>query len=389
MKSRLFSLDIFLDRFSALWRPQPFKEIRPNWCTQFPDLCEALLGLSDADVVGFERDNGALLLFLSRFLPEMGGLNDLCTLPRSGESAKVLNEATYGWKVPGRKKQQIEAFSRSIDDKHLPLLEWCGGKGHLGRTLGLLWQQPVETVEWNAELCKEGKRLSERAGVVQTFHVEDALLASTAIRCCKKHVLALHACGDLHRQLIQTAGSVGANAIDLSPCCYHLGCNDQYVAFNKDLSLQLSRDDRRLSVTNSGTAAPAQVTLRNREMAWKLGFDLLRREFQSDGEYKNISPVDKSWLKLSFKHFVDQLAMREGVNISREVDWDVLEVEAWQRQADVMRLNLLRFAFRRAIEIWLVFDIATYLEGKGYIVSVSEFCPASITPRNILISARL
>ena len=39
--------------------------------------------------------------------------------------------------VPGRKRAQIEAFAAHLPAAGLPLLEWCAGKGHLGRRLGV------------------------------------------------------------------------------------------------------------------------------------------------------------------------------------------------------------------------------------------------------------
>ena len=54
-----------------------------------------------------------------------------------------------------------------------------------------------------------------------------------------------------------------------------------------------------------------------------------------------------------------------------------------------MRLSLLRAAFRRALEMWLVLDMANFITENGYQVALSTFCERELTPRNILISARL
>jgi len=386
MKYRLHQLDQLLSRFAWLWRPQAFKEIRPAWCAQLPELSATLLVLSDAEADDFERDNGLLLAWLERFIPELKPLAELCQLPQWQPSMLSLSEARFGWQVPGRKKLQIDAFCQAITGVHAPLLEWCGGKGHLGRSLAMLWQQSVETVEWDASLCEAGKRLSERVGLDHVFHVEDAMHESTQLRLHDKHVIALHACGDLHRQLIHAARREKIRTMNLVPCCYHLGRNKLYHAFNESLTLQLSRDDLRLSVTNSGTASAAQVKLRNQEMAWKLAYDCLRRQRSPKLPYSNIRPIDKTWLKLTFATFCQQLARRDGVVINHGMDWQQLEQQGCQRYHEVMRLNLVRFAFRRALELWLVLDMATELQQLGYTVNVTEFCDRHITPRNILLS---
>jgi hypothetical protein len=53
-----------------------------------------------------------------------------------------------------------------------------------------------------------------------------------------------------------------------------------------------------------------------------------------------------------------------------------------------MRLSVVRHAFRRALEVWLVADLASYLDARGYAVEIGQFCARQLTPRNVLISAR-
>jgi hypothetical protein len=61
----------------------------------------------------------------------------------------------------------------------LPVLDWCGGKGHLGRLLALAWEVPVHTLEIDPGLCVAGTDLAVRAKVNQTFVVADALRVPT------------------------------------------------------------------------------------------------------------------------------------------------------------------------------------------------------------------
>jgi len=43
--------------------------------------------------------------------------------------------------------------------------------------------------------------------------------------------------------------------------------------------------------------------------------------------------------------------------------------------------------FRRPLELWLVLDVAMYLQEQGYQVSLSELCAPELTPRNLLLQA--
>lgn len=386
MHNRLLQLDSLLSQTAWLWHESPFKIRRPRWCEALPDLCDAQLQLNDAEVVRLERDATALRQLLGPYIPELYQLDDLLHLPEV-EHMSGLSEARFGWEVPGRKLQQVSAFASTIEPE-AELLEWCGGKGHLGRVMAQRWQIPVSTLEWNNTLCNEGERLAQRLGVQQVFHRADAL-ASTSLHLARnKHVLALHACGELHRQLIRHAGAQAMAALDIAPCCYHLGSTEHYQAFNREMQLQLSRDDVRLAVTNSDTATTAQLKQRDKEMVWKLGYIAMCEFLQSDSAYKNLQPIPKPWFKLDYSEFLQQLAQREGVELPQSVASKYWLQQGWQRQREVMRLNLVRMAFRRAIELWLVLDMAVYLQQQGYAVVLQQFCTKAISPRNILISAR-
>ena len=43
--------------------------------------------------------------------------------------------------------------------------------------------------------------------------------------------------------------------------------------------------------------------------------------------------------------------------------------------------------FRRPLELWLLLDRCLYLVEQGYSVRLGEFCPTSLSPRNLLILA--
>ena len=43
--------------------------------------------------------------------------------------------------------------------------------------------------------------------------------------------------------------------------------------------------------------------------------------------------------------------------------------------------------FRRALEVWLVMDLALGLEEAGFEVAVGTFCDRALTPRNLMVLA--
>ena len=53
--------------------------------------------------------------------------------------------------------------------------------------------------------------------------------------------------------------------------------------------------------------------------------------------------------------------------------------------ARVARLDLVRRAFRRPLELWLVADLALFLSEHEYDVEVTALCPRAVTPRNLML----
>jgi hypothetical protein len=384
--SRFHALRGILSVHGPLWRPAPFHQPRPAWCERYPDFARLLLTLDEDRVSALAADNTALIDLAGRFIPDLLELHGLIDLPIL-DARLPMGNARAAAHVPGRKQTQIEAFAAGIGRVTRPVLEWCAGKGHLGRLLGGHWGQEVFSLELDHRLCAEGERLAARSGARQAFLRADALVAESGDHLAGRHAVALHACGDLHLALLRGAVERGAPAIDLAPCCYYRINAPVYAPLNPDAGLALSRDELHLAVTETVTAGARERRQRDLAMAWKLAFIEMRfrRGVPRERAFK---PVPAFWYGLGFAAWMERLARREGVEPPEGPDWSVWEARGWARQREVSRLELARLAFRRPLEIWLALDRAVYLARSGYRVGLAEFCDGTITPRNLLISAR-
>ncbi|WP_135622436.1 methyltransferase, partial [Solemya pervernicosa gill symbiont] len=132
-----------------------------------------------------------------------------------------------------------------------------------GRPLADHWQSSVATYERDETLCREGEMLAERARLSQRFYPVDVLSASMP-PLTDQHAVALHACGELHRGLLRKVVNEALPAVDLAPCCYHLGAEDEYTPFTTVSQLGLCRDDLRLAVTETLTAPGRDINQRDR-----------------------------------------------------------------------------------------------------------------------------
>ena len=373
-----------LDVHAGLWRPAPFHVPRPAWCQAQPGYAAHLLALADGEVEALAGDNRALIGLAGRFVPELLELLPLIDLPQLEGPPEALEESAARH-VPGRKLAQIGAFAAGVGAIEHPVLEWCAGKGHLGRHLARRWKRPVTSLEWDGELCAEGERLAR--GLGQAFIHADALASASAGLIAGRHALALHACGDLHLTLLRAAAERGAPALDLAPCCYYRITTPDYRPLNPDANLLLTRDELHLAVTETVTAGARDRRARDRAQAWKLAF-LEWRADRGVPREKTFKPVPGGWMGEGFATWMAKLAGREGFVPADNEDWPAREAEGWRRLEEVRRLELARLAFRRPLEVWLVLDRALFLARRGYQTRLAEFCGRSLTPRNVLISAR-
>lgn len=388
LRARQTALEAALQGGEIFWREMPFRVTRPAWVDRYPDIDAELMALSRADLLALLDDNVALITWLAQRaeLPSLRA--ELIAVPRTSPSMPSVGDSRHNWGIPGRKLEQIEAFLACSGEFSAEALEWCSGKGHLGRIRHLRSGAPVISLEIDETLCQQGQALADRAGArAHRFVCMDALSPEAAALTAGRHALALHACGDLHRQLVQHAVGGGSAGLDIAPCCYYRLNALDYRPFSRASTLQVSRDELHLAVTETVTARPREIRGRDRETCWKLAFVAWREGVQGE-PYRTFKPVPDAWLRLDLAAFMARMCEREAIPAPPDAAIPSLEREATHRLDVMMRRSVVRLAFRRILELWLVCDLAEPLLGAGFEVSIREFCDRQLTPRNLLLSAR-
>lgn len=384
---RLLALGAVLRQYQDYWRPAPFWQRHPAWCDSTPDLAAAVMALNDAETEILAADNARLWRWLARYMPDWAHFAELCALPAPRHDP-IPDFGRRSWHIPGRKQAQIQAFADVLGEPVAAIVEWCSGKGHLGRHLGSQWRLPVLSLELDADLCAAGQDFADQMTLDQTFLQADALAPDSAAHLAQRHAVALHACGDLHRALLVGAKAHGAAAIDLVPCCYYRINTPCYQPFNPEADVPLSQSDLHLAVTETTTAGGRERRQRDVAMALKLGYLAWCHDHGDVSRQAGLKPVPAAWNRRPFADYVQAMAARDGLGCDARADWQAYAETGRTRQKEVMRLSLIRLAFRRPLEIWLALDQALYLERAGYAVTLREFCAPGLTPRNLLLSAR-
>ncbi|MBE0364361.1 hypothetical protein PULV_a2684 [Pseudoalteromonas ulvae UL12] len=384
--AHFFALDQLLSRTQCYWQLVAFDHSHIPW----PELVSPLQALSDDDVAELDSCPHKLQQWLAQYIPDVAQLAPLEILP----SLDNQNVAWPFWLesgIKGRKIAQLKSFVSAVDEQHLPVLEWCAGKGHLGRMLSYSGAPRVQSVELQSHLCEQGKHLAQKYQLNIQFDQLDVLSkrASHFVEQ-QQHGVALHACGALHQQLMQLGVEKQTQKLTLSPCCYHLIEQDYYTAMSeraKQSALQLQKSDLKLALQETVTAADRITQLRQTEVEWRLAFDSMQQIVCDRDTYLSVPSVSKSMFNGTFSDFCFWAADKKGITLPDDIDFDAYLIKGKQRKQVTDRIELIRHAFRRAIELWLVLDRVLFLQQHGYQVTLSEFCAKTITPRNVLIQA--
>ncbi|MDR0279611.1 MAG: SAM-dependent methyltransferase [Paucimonas sp.] len=388
---RFQALDHFLRQHQSLWHPRPFTTLHLPWESTHPELAEWLRNQTLTDAESAHNDpysvpSPAPYPQLAAQARDLAAVGDLSTTAIAPASPRLNVD------VPGRKWQQIEAFAEHLDFARRPRrwLDWCSGKGHLGRRL-LNADQQLTCLEYDPALVAAGEQLSQHHHLTAEHRLQDVMAESAATALSASHTpVALHACGDLHVRLIQLASATSCQQLAIAPCCYNRTTGPYYHPLStaaRASTLQLDLDDLGLPLSETVTAGSRVRRQRDQSMAWRLGFDLLQRRLRESDDYLPTPSLPSGWLQKPFADYCQDLAALKGLLIKEAPDWPALEAAGWQRLAQVRNLELVRNLFRRPLELWLVLDRALYLREQGYTVRLGTFCPHHLTPRNLMLLA--
>lgn len=395
-RTHLQRLGALLEKTGDLWRQRPFTGLPVPWEESWPQLSQALRSLSFTQVIAYEN-NPIEIPSVRKACPELVSelkeLSDWGPLETSGKRAALPMPI----QVHARKWAQVEHFVGVVERlSPQPIdrwIDWCAGKGRLGRALAEVGAGQTICVEKELDLCQKGTGEAQKLETDIIFRCADVLQEDL------KHLVeprtglvALHSCGDLGIALLRLCVETNAAFVALAPCCYQriTGMNhhplSQTAAENP---VALTRHQLRLPSLDDSIYSETGRQLRLKEHAWRLAVDLLQRQSTGCDAYLPLGRIPKRWLKGSFADFVTRITEREGIPLPRRFQPDAAEERGWQRLHITSALSLARGLFRRALESWLVLDRALYLEENGYRARIGTFCPAEYTPRNLMIAAHL
>ncbi|NLQ18784.1 methyltransferase [Marinomonas sp. M1K-6] len=386
---RFHALDAWLTRHTQLWQFDTFARLDTPWRDHYPMLASYLESHTKQPI------DDLFYAEVFRLCPELQTLSSDQTYEKLTLATKriLTNDLPHyvSAGIKGRKWSQIQAFIA-----HTPhasnYVEWCAGKGHLGKLLAFEDNRSVLSLEWQKTLCEAGEQEAKRLTLAQTFIHADVLKGEGHSALANAHcAVALHACGDLHRELIEQAVAAHTAILCFSPCCYHLTKDSRYRPLSQTAqqsALTLRQADLKLAVKEVATAGAREQRLKQLELTYRLGFDAWQRTARQQDDYLPVPSVQKALLNQGFVAFCHWAAEQKSLtDLIAKTPFEDFERIGQTRYQQVQKLEAISQLFRPALEHWLVLDRAMYLEEHGYQVEIGKFCDKNLTPRNWMIRA--
>jgi hypothetical protein len=376
--------------YRDLWSPSPFKSLHPSWVEQYPALRAFVLRLSDEQVEVYSTDINLFVNAVSSIFPAAQQLLELAKIPAIAKTeVSAIDLRFFKAGIKQRKWEQIQAFESCIPWLQQPLTEWCSGKGYLAQLYGLRHQQPVHCVEYDSAICKSGIAHASKFSIDAQFHQADVVKDNTdKLFEDPTSFVALHACGQLHLNLIEQVINHSIKHVAIAPCCYHLLPTVRYSPLStpgKQTGLILTKEEMRLALEEHVTGTSAELSKHRQLQHYRLAFDEYCKASLNTNDYTPTPALAQSWAKVPVGQLMQHLAELKQMEIPASIDWQPWLDIGHVRYQNYRRYSLPRYMFRRLIELWLVLDRAIVLQENGYNIDLGEFCEKSMTPRNLMI----
>ncbi len=397
LQQRLTELSLFMESGRDFWANSALFRWSLPWEAAYPGLADGLRALPLARIEELEASPGACAQAPDPYNSLWRRSLELSEVPRLRFEApgRLSKWAHVG--IRGRKWAQIQAFVGTVWAQNPRdcgrIFDWCGGKGHLGRTLAQVFGKSLRVVDRDPALCRAAGELAERAGVSCEAVVRDAAEPGAGALLDEAPLaVALHACGCLGSRFLAHAAEQRVPFLATAGCCYHRIVGRDFVPLSergRRADLRLDRELMRLATTEVVAPTAANRSVRRRTSTFRAGLQILAADLGWSREPLSVGYVPSNLFRLEFPAFCQAVAARWGTELPAPVDAARIIPRARERARCTRALDLVRYIFRRPLELWLVLDRALFLAEQGRSVCLGTFCARSVTPRNLMLCSAL
>lgn len=382
--------------------PDPFRGFPEGWIEdigQFHDK-EVILKLEKKDVLDFIKHPGLIAHYKK--------LKELCSLPKAPEYGAMKEDKKTWLHVVPKKKHEIARLAPYLDhlyqNKKIDrILDIGGGIGVLAQILVNEYQMKVISLDMNADFQKTGFTRHEKFAKDPSHKVSYKNIKVEAnddfLKLLGHNVMpiGLHTCGKLALDIIRTSSSQKVPALVNFGCCYqtlaqaselqHLSSfakNSHPLWLNKFALTLAGRAHRKMEEED--------FDFKLKVKHYRYAIHVLFFEHYGLHEFTSLG---NSNLELYNKDFATYaLEQMKRINLSpkhseKELNGFFKDSKLQKLIRDMLTAGIIRDAFGRALEIYLLLDRVIFLEEQSYEVRLEEFFDEELSPRNIGITAFL
>ncbi len=404
LEQQFNSLDQLLSNNRQWWQFAAFHYLESRWKVIAPELDRQLekqrLNFVSESNPAQEPSHLYHNIDLNQFIPDLPAIERLSRINQNFQEIKAPT-SHWQYQIAGRKWSQITRFVPHVP-KQKAILEWCSGKGHLGRLVASNGASSLVSLEWQQPLCDKNEALNQRLQIEQHYcstqvHQCDVLSDSVSKYLLPQQFpIALHACGDLHTRLVQQVVNYKMQGLCIAPCCYNLIAKENYQPLStraQQSQLSLSKHDLSLPLKKMVTAGQREKADQSKEKLWRIAFDCWQREVLTTDQYMPLPTIPKGVLKSDFDSFVVWACKIKKhaslIQQAQNLDSSRTLAQANKRMPAILQMEWVQHHFQRAIEVWLLLDQALFLQENGYQCEIFEFCEVIDSPRNLMLRAKI
>ena len=370
----------------SLWSFHPFTQEVHSWECDYPEASDFLRSWTPEEVEHFEMCPQNHPEAPSSILDIFSRCQEYTNLPIMYDSSFSCSKQLL-LNIKERKRHQLIPFISCIQDPCLNYVDWCCGKGHLGRMLASIFGANIVGIENNLQVIEKGRSLAPQKQVFiecDVFHND--------IPDFQGGMVALHSCGSLLTKAMEQVFEQDLQECFLVSCCYHKINEEFYVPMSETGKKQhvcFTKKELRLPSTLEHHASKKSKRRRRADMRYRLSIDYILQEIGFHSSYTSFPPVPDFWKDLSFQEYVDQVWARENYPSISKINVKNMEEKGREQLRIIRALSSFRSMFGRVLEVWINTDRALWLQEKGYNVTLGICMPKSASPRNIAIQAKL
>jgi hypothetical protein len=402
-KKRFQEIADFLQPYQRIWQneimllyPTPLDDFPKEWVEELARFKqkEDVIRLEKKEVFSFFQ-SPSLIAFYQR-------IEELATISKIPDLTPFPDDKSLFLHMIPKKQHEIKRLAPFVNDFYqthyiAKIVDIGGGIGHLAQSLANHYDLTTTSLDMDPVMQETGRQrqVNNKVDYIQVkVDAENSQFQTLLSSDCM--TLGLHTCGPLANHQIKASCANKIKGLISFGCCYEKlqhDPNSQNISnYAKNLKNPITFNYFALTLA---TRAHRKMHEKDYELKLKVKFFRYAIHILLNDEYgmKELISLGNSSPKLydeSFGNYVIEQFRRINLPLHHTKD----ELDAYftnpERQELIWKMltaGLIRNAFGRLMELYILLDRALYLEEHGYKVELQEFFDEPVSPRNLGIVA--